>query len=73
MVRFTGGLLLFSAFSLAAPADRASSALSVQQVIAPQANIELASPRKLQGRFLHITGTTTLPCWSYSPTALQPR
>lgn len=50
MVRFTGGLLLFSAYAAALPPSPNS-----QQVI-QRPNPTNAAQRKLQGRFLHITG-----------------
>ncbi|KAK6369713.1 uncharacterized protein PV06_01930 [Exophiala oligosperma] len=54
MVRFTGGLLLFSACAAAAPPKYPSNGQGNQQAVfkslEPQSN-----PRKLQGKFLHIT------------------
>jgi endopolyphosphatase len=63
MVHFTGGLLLFSAFrlSLAAPADKTRGQAQAQQVLLPESKKEAPPQRKLQGRFLHITGTASDP------------
>lgn len=57
MVRFTGGFLLFSAFSAAAPTEQAPLAVSRQPQVQDRLLQNTASRRKLQGRFLHITGT----------------
>jgi hypothetical protein len=58
MVRFAGGFLLFSAFSAAAPTEQQSTQSSGQQSLQSPVLFETANPRKLQGRFLHITGTS---------------
>ncbi|KIX04964.1 uncharacterized protein Z518_05836 [Rhinocladiella mackenziei CBS 650.93] len=57
MVRFTGGLLLFAAFAAAAPSEPYSNAGELQQVITkpPSSSKTQSAPRKLQGKFLHIT------------------
>ncbi|KIW18379.1 hypothetical protein PV08_02667 [Exophiala spinifera] len=54
MVRFAGGLLLFSACAVAVPPKYPSNGLGNQQAVikSPQGQSNL---RKLQGRFLHIT------------------
>lgn len=56
MVRFTGGLLLFSAFALAAPPKPLAHGQGAQQVLINPATKSQSGPRKLQGKFLHITG-----------------
>jgi hypothetical protein len=53
MVRFTGGLLFFSALALAVPTERTQVPLQHSQEILNQ---PATPPRKLQGKFLHITG-----------------
>jgi hypothetical protein len=67
MVRFTSGLLLllFTALASAAPAEQPASRKEHQQIILnPSLSSTKNTPRKLQGRFLHITGD--------APTALPP-
>lgn len=60
MVRFTGGLLLFSAYAAAVPA------VTYQQQILQRPLTSNTAQRRLQGRFLHITGTSLLlPVESY--------
>ncbi|EXJ77670.1 hypothetical protein A1O3_09899 [Capronia epimyces CBS 606.96] len=54
MVRFTRGVLLFTALAAAAPAETPSHIEPLQQVLAKQSKSQ-PSPRPLQGRFLHIT------------------
>jgi endopolyphosphatase len=56
MVRFTGGVLLFAAFALAIPTERTQLPLRESQQILDQAKKPSTPPRKLQGKFLHITG-----------------
>ena len=51
MVRFTGGLLLFTAYAATISAANSNG----QQQVLQQPNSANAQ-RKLQGRFLHITG-----------------
>ncbi|KAI1629466.1 endopolyphosphatase [Exophiala viscosa] len=55
MVRFTGGLLLFAAFTAAAPPDLLSNKHYPQQAVIKPPSKAQPKPRKLQGRFLHIT------------------
>ncbi|KAJ9498313.1 Endopolyphosphatase [Exophiala xenobiotica] len=55
MVRFTGGLLLFSALALAAPRNPLPHGQENQQVLINPASKSQPGHRKLQGRFLHIT------------------
>lgn len=50
MVRFTGGLLLFSAIASAIPTDR------IQSPLTNYAKKPHTPARKLNGKFLHITG-----------------
>lgn len=57
MVRLAGGLLLFAALTAAAPPDLSSHNRDVQQTVIKPPSGSLSKPRKLQGRFLHITGT----------------
>ncbi|KAG9788892.1 Endopolyphosphatase, partial [Aureobasidium melanogenum] len=54
MVRFTGGLLLFTAWAAAAPAETPSQHDQTQKVIAKPSKPQ-PSLRPLQGKFLHIT------------------
>jgi hypothetical protein len=56
MVRFTGGLLLFSALAFAVPTERTQVPLQHSQEILNEARKPPTPPRKLQGKFLHITG-----------------
>ncbi|KAL6242106.1 Endopolyphosphatase [Rhinocladiella similis] len=54
MVRFTGGLLLFSACAAAVPPNYPLNGQGNQQVVIKSPE-QQSNPRKLQGRFLHIT------------------
>lgn len=56
MVRFTGGLLLFTALSTAAPSQHNEPSNRAQQVLRSSTVGQTDKSRKLQGRFLHITG-----------------
>lgn len=57
MVRLAGGLLLFTALTTAAPPEFFWKDERSQQVMArPSISKSQPVPRKLQGRFLHITG-----------------
>ena len=68
MGRFTGGLLLFSALSAAVPTDISSD--SRQHPLQDQKSAH-SGRRKLQGRFLHITGKWLIPfCRSLPDTSL---
>jgi hypothetical protein len=62
MVHFTGGVLLFSAFAAALHVPPKQAPLSPSRQ--PQDQNDLApssqNRRKLQGRFLHITGGQAL-------------
>lgn len=57
MIGFAGGLLLLAAVAVAIPLEPPSQRADVQHPLSP--NILKTQPpaRKLQGRFLHITGT----------------
>jgi endopolyphosphatase len=56
MVRFTGSVLLFAAFALALPTERTQLPLRESQHALDQAKKPSTPSRKLQGKFLHITG-----------------
>lgn len=57
MIGFAGGLLLLAAVGAAAPQEPPFHRADAQYPLPPDAIETQPPPRKLQGRFLHITGT----------------